>query len=432
MGESRIIFQGGKLLDGLQAAREGQSVVVEGPRIAAVEAGSVEARPGDRVVELDGRSLMPGMVQAHFQACFGPCGVGLPGPVLGLEASLPYMGLLAAKNVRTAFQCGFTSLVGSSNPGALDCSIKEAIVNDVVEGGRFLACTREFVTSGAPEDGTNRSWFMELGNLGLIRRLDGADEFRQATREELGRGCDVVKVSISGGHGTSAASEFCNITDDELRAVVEVAHERGKRVRAHCPSKVGILACARNGVDIIDHADRIDAECVDAILEADATVLPSMLWNARFLQIAENWDHDAQPFPIGSGFPEVLDDTLKRLRAVREEYDYTCEAMVAAHEAGVRMVTGDDFGFPMMPHGDYVSEFEIYVKELGIPALDVIGWATRNGGKLVRPEGDLGSIEAGQLADLLVVEGDPSDDISCLRAAPLAILTNGNFRHDAL
>ena len=127
-----------------------------------------------------------------------------------------------------------------------------------------------------------------------------------------------------------------------------------------------------------------------------------------------------------------MDDTLARLRAVREEYDYTCEAMVAAHEAGVRMVTGDDFGFPMMPHGDYVSEFEIYVKELGIPALDVIGWATRNGGKLVRPEGDLGTIEAGQLADLLVVEGDPTEDISCLRAAPLAIVANGKFRHDAL
>jgi len=432
MSKSRIIFQGGKLLDGLQAAREGSSVVVEGKRIASVEAGPVEARPGDRVVELDGQTLMPGMVQSHFHACFGPCGVGQPGPVLGLEASLPYMGLLAAKNVRTALHCGFTSLIGSSNPGALDCSIKEAITNDVVEGGRFVACTSEFVTSGSPEDGTNRSWFMELGNLGLIRRLDGVEQFRQATREEIGRGCDVVKLSISGGHGTSAASEFCNITDDELRAAVEVAHERGKLVRVHCPSKVGILACARTGVDIIDHADRIDAECVDAILEADATVLPSMLWNSRFLQIAENWDHDAQPFPIGSGTPETRDQIMTRLRAVREEYDHTREAMVAAYEAGVRMVTGDDFGFPMMPHGDYISEFEIYVKELGIPALDVIGWATRNGGQLVRSEGDLGTIEAGQLADLLVVAGDPTEDISCLRAAPLAILTDGVFRSDAL
>ena len=427
MAKSRIIFSGGKLLDGLQAAREGLSVVVEGKRIAAIEEGPAKSGPDDRLVDLGGHTLMPGMVQGHFHACFGPCGVGLPGPVLGLEAPLPYMGMLAAKNVPTALHCGFTSLIGSSNPGALDCSIKDAIINGVMEGGRFLACTSEFVTSGAAEDGTNRSWFMELGNMGLIRRLDGPHEFRQAAREEIGRGCDVVKLSISSGHGTSAAREYCSVTDDELRAVVEVAHDRGKLVRVHCPSKVGILACARNGVDIIDHADRIDAECVDAILEADATVLPSMLWNARFLQIAENWDHDAQPFPIGGGFPEVRDDTLKRLHAVREDYDHTCEAMVAAHEAGVRMLTGDDFGFPMMPHGDYISEFEIYVKELGIPALDVIRWATRNGGGLVRPEGDLGTIEVGQLADLLVVDGDPSEDISCLRTPPLAILKDGEF-----
>ena len=93
-------------------------------------------------------------------------------------------------------------------------------------------------------------------------------------------------------------------TRDELRACVDAVHKLGRKVRAHAPSRTSILECARAGVDLIDHADRIDDECVEAILQADATVVPSMLWTERFLELAESWDHDAQVLAISEGFPE--------------------------------------------------------------------------------------------------------------------------------
>jgi imidazolonepropionase-like amidohydrolase len=430
----RTIFTDANLFDGENAPRAGMSVVVEGRRIAEVSERRPHARPGDRVIDLGGKTLMPGMWQGHFHAGFGAFGPGTSAPVLGLEVPTAYYGMLAARNAATALQCGFTSVVGSSNGQGLDVCLKEAILAGVVEGPRVTACTHEFVVSGDMADGTNRSWFMGLSNLGLIRRLDGPEEFRQATREELGRGADIVKISASPGHGAAPARDVCTLTDAELRAVTETAHERGKLVRAHTASRASILACARAGVDLIDHADRIDRECIDAILEADATVLPTLLWYDRFLGLAESWNHAAQPFPIGDGFPEDLESTLARIRGVRADFDYTRRMLPEVVSAGVRLLVGDDFGTPLLPHGDYVSEFEVYVKQLGIPALEVLRWATKNGADAIGRGDDLGTVAAGKLADLIAVDGDPVADVTCLRdpARMPVIVRDGVFVRNAL
>ncbi len=433
---TRTFFRNASLLDGENLPRRETTVVVAGNRITSVSEDTAAPAPGpdDRVIDLAGKVLMPGLWQGHFHSGFGAFGGGTSAPVLGLEEPTAYLGMLAARNATTALHCGFTSIIGSSNGQGLDVCLKEAVLAGVVEGPRVTACTHEFVVSGDAADGTNRSWFMGLGSHGLVRRLDGPEAFRQATREELGRGADVVKISASPGHGSHVARDVCYMTDAELRAVTDTAHERGKRVRAHTASKTSILACVRAEVDLIDHADRIDRECIDAILEADATVLPSMLWYDRFLGLAENWDHDAQPFPIGDGFPETREQTLARIRGVREDYDYTRSVLAEVAESGVRLVVGDDFGTPLMPHGDYVSEMELYVKQLGIPALDVIRWATKNAADAIGMGDQLGTIARGLLADLLVVDGDPIRDIACLRdpARLRAIVKDGVFVKDAL
>jgi imidazolonepropionase-like amidohydrolase len=182
-------------------------------------------------------------------------------------------------------------------------------------------------------------------------------------------------------------------------------------VRAHCPSRTGIIECARAGVDIIDHADLIDEEGIDAVLEADATITPSLLWTARFLEFADGWDYAQGPFPIGDGFPEPQSKTLERLAAVRQDSDYTLSMLPKMKDAGVRLVLGDDYGFAMMPHGDYVSEMEIYIKQ-GVSPIEVMRWATRNGAEAMGKRGEeLGTIEEHKLADLIVVNGDPTADV---------------------
>jgi imidazolonepropionase-like amidohydrolase len=377
---------------------------------------------------------MPGLVQSHFHAGFGPTPTLGAAPRLGLEAAPPYLGMIAAYNARTALQCGVTGTIGSSNGDNLDLCLREAMILGLVQGPRMLACGHEFMAPGDMADGTNRTWFMGIEHPGLTRPLSGAEEFRRAAREEIGRGCDVIKLSAAPGHGSSPVKDLCYLTRQEIEAVVDVAHERGKIVRAHCPSRSAILECARAGVDIIDHADRIDAEGIEAVLAAGASVTPSLLWSSRFLQFAESWDFAMGPFPIGEGFAETPEQVQTRLRGVREDFEYTCAIVPELAKAGVRLLCGDDYGFPMMPHGDYVSEFEIYAKQLGIAPLEVLRWASTHGAQVMAGPLGLdpghGTLAAGQLADLIVVDGDPASDISCLRDRIVGIGRDGELVRD--
>jgi imidazolonepropionase-like amidohydrolase len=429
---ARTVFSNANLLDGDNPATSGANVVVEDKRIAYAGTEPVETHAEDRVIDLGGRTIMPGMVQAHFHTGFGPTPMTIAAPVLGLEAPMAYMGMIAAKNAATALDSGVTSIIGSSNPGGLDVQLKEAMIFGVVEGPRIIPCTREFMASGDQADGTNRSWYMELDNHGLIRRVNGVEEMRAAVREELGRGAKVVKLSVSRGHGSSPVQEHCYYTRQELDTAVETAEEYGGFVRAHAPSAKSIKRCAEAGLRIIDHADKIDDDGIEAVLKAGAFITPSLLWSVRFLEFAESWDHAAAPFPIGDGFPEPLDQTLERLAAVRRDFEYTCKVLPKLVEAGVSLLVGDDFGFPMMPHGDYVSEYEIYTKQIGIPALSVLRWATKNGAQAMGMGDDLGTLEAGKLADLLVVDGDPSADIGVLRTGIQVVMTDGQIVRDRL
>ena len=434
--DSRLVFRGAQLFDGEGPARPGTTVVVRGERIEAVTPDAAyQTRPGDQVYDLGGRTLMPGMVQTHFHSHFGAFGDGVRAPALGLEAAPAYLSMLAAHNAELAVQCGFTGAIGSSNAHTIDVSLKEAIQAGFVKGPRYLAGSREIVTTGEYSDyPNNRTFFMNLGCTGLTYEADGVDGWRLAGRVESGRGCDVVKISAAPGHGSMPVRDILCPTRDELRALVDAVHKNGKRVRAHAPSKTSILECARAGVDIIDHADRIDAECVEAILDHNCTVVPSMLWSERFLAIAEPWDHDKTPLPISEGFPETPAQARAKIRAVREDYEYTCRAMAEAARAGVRMVVGDDFGTPIMPHGDYIPEFELYVKKLGIAPIEVLRWATKNGAEAMGLGDRTGTITVGKQADLIVVDGDPLVDVGCLanRDNLKVILLDGRVMKDTL
>jgi len=411
---SRTVFRNAQVFNGRELAPAGTTVIVEGNRIVQADAGRVKERPGDKVYDLTEKTLMPGMVQSHFHTGFGP-DAGNPSPYLGLNMPAAYLGMVAAKNAQIALEFGVTSIIGSSNGDLLDVCLKEAILLGLTKGPRVLPCTREIMASGDSADGSNRAWFMGVANHGLIRVANGVEAIREAIREEVGRGCEIVKLAISDGHGSQPIPEFDYYTRAEIQAAAETAHGRNALIRAHAPSRTGVLECARAGFDIIDHADKIDEQGIEAVLEADATITPSFLWSERFLGFAESWDYANGNFPIGNGFPESRARTVERLEAVRRDFDYTISMLPKMRAAGVRLVLGDDYGFAMMPHGDYASEMEVYVKH-GVPPLEVLRWGTANGAEAMKKRGqDLGTIEKGKLADLIVVAGDPTSDVSLFR-----------------
>ena len=285
--ESRVLFRGAKLFGG-QDDRPGRTtVVVVAGRIAAVGPDSAfSVRPADRVIDLDGHALLPGMASCHFHSSWEGLSP-ISAPVTGLHAPPAYMALTAAKNARVALENGITSVMGSSVGYEIDASLKQAIEDGLCPGPRMLAGSHELCSSGDLPTGAMINWHMALGNHGVIRTGDGPEAFRRLAREEIKRGADVVKLSATRGHAAGVGDGGLSLAEDEIAAATRAAHQRGKRVRAHAATKLGILTCVRAGVDLIDHADQLDNECIDAILEHDATIVPSVMYVVRTLELFE-------------------------------------------------------------------------------------------------------------------------------------------------
>jgi imidazolonepropionase-like amidohydrolase len=395
----RTILRGVSVLDGVRPPQPSRSVLIDGDRIAAIGDGAaIETRPGDSVLSLAGKTVMPGMVSGHFHATFD--GATLAVAPLGVDQPPGVLMLRAANNVRRALECGFTSVVGAGGGDDIDAQLALAIAQRIVPGPRLVPCSRNLGTTGGYID--LAPWWTGMQNTGACRLADGPDAFRAAVRDEIRRGARVIKVFVTGGHGNVHTGQR-ELTRAELAAIVETAHERGARVRAHCAWKAQLLECVALGVDVIDHGDEIDAECVDAMARAGTFWDPSALYLQKLLE---------QPELQGPASAPLRDATARELENI-------ARWLAPAHRAGVRIVLGDDYGIAFLPHGSYAEEIAYYVKSLSVAPLDALAWATRNGGALTGLEG-LGTLAPGQLADLLVVDGDPSADVTLL-CSPRAI-----------
>jgi imidazolonepropionase-like amidohydrolase len=306
-------------------------------------------------------------------------------------------------------------VVGAGGGDDIDAQLALAIDDGLVPGPRLTPASRNFGTTSGYID--LASWWWDLRNTGACRIADGAEAFRAATREEIRRGARVIKLFVTGGHGNVATGrrEFAR---DEIQAVVETAHARGALVRAHCAWKRPILECIELGVDILDHADEMDDECIEAMARAGTSLVPSALYLEKLLAVPEL--RTPRHAPVVEASERELENLLRRVPE--------------AHAAGVNVVLGDDYGTVLLPHGTYAEELAFWVKRAGIRPLDAIRWATGNGAALVARGHELGRVAEGTLADLLVVDGDPSSDIGVLRdpSRLLAVLKGGEFATDHL
>jgi imidazolonepropionase-like amidohydrolase len=410
---SRIVFRGAHLLDGDSPARPDVTLVVENDRIHSVGTTDVATRPGDRDIDLAGRTLMPGLISCHFHASYGNITIQ-PEP-LGVEKPAGYLMLVAARNARTALDCGVTSFVSAgANAANIDADLKMAIEDGVLEGPRIVAGSRGLDTHGGYTD--TEKWWWELGNKGAQRFATGADEFRRVVRDEIKQGAEMIKVFLSGGHAVPEFEGQMGFTRAELDAVIETAHQRGKKVRAHCAWRDVILEAVDAGLDVVDHGDQLDAQCIDLMAGRGTFWTPSMFFT---------WQMLSPDAGLALATPE-------QMAPLREEFDNVGRRVPEAQKAGVRIVMGDDYGIIVLPHGRYAEELEFYVKQVGVAPLDVLRWATRNGGELM--DLPVGQVKEGFLADLLVVDGDPSADVSVLqdRSRIRAILKDGRFVKDTL
>lgn len=385
----RTIFTNVRLLDGDKAPLDDVTVVVAGDRFESVVNGPCrDARPDDQLFDLGGRTLMPGMIHGHYHATYTRFSAAEKLPV-GMEAPPAVQTLRAADHLKKALYSGFTGVVSAGAPYAIDAACKQAIESGMIDGPRVVAGSRDVSTTGHSQDGFE--WHWGVGMTAQTNIADGVDAFRKAVREELKRGAEMIKIFATPGHGVVGTYPDLEMSEEELKAAIDTAHSRGARIRAHIANKKGLLDCVRLGIDIVDHGDGLDQECIDRMLEKDVFLVPSI-----------RYPYEACKIWSGSLIDEM-----------RRGMEEMIEILPVANKAGLKITLGDDYGAQPLDHGTYGEELEFYVRVAGIPPLDVIRWATKFGGEMVAGD-QLGTIAAGKFADFIVVDGDPVADIGLL------------------
>jgi imidazolonepropionase-like amidohydrolase len=409
---ARLVLTNVNLLDGESPSAAGSTVILEDDRIAEVQRGpGGGATAGDgTTVDLGGRTLMPGMTIGHFHGAYVEVGSSIA--PFGLENPAGYTAMVTARNAEIALACGFTGVVGAGAPYDLDSSLERAIDEGIVNGPRMVPCSRELSTTGHSNDWA--PWWWKVQEVGVARLCDGAEQYRLAVREEIKHGARMIKLYLTGGHGVNSPKEQIEMTRDELGAAIETAHSRGARIRAHIANKEAILMAVELGIAIVDHGDGMDAECIEAIKAADVFVVPGIYFPELILSSMEKQGQDN---------PGMRSDLMESYGALRE-----------AVSAGVKVCLGDDYGAIGCYHGDYAHEMVSYVKNVGLTPLEVIKMATVNGAGIQGRADEVGLIEAGRIADLVVVDGDPSTDINILtdRSRIDAVLRGGVVKVGAL
>ncbi|HEU4498492.1 MAG TPA: amidohydrolase family protein [Sphingomicrobium sp.] len=355
-----------------------------------------------RHIDLSGKTLLPGMIDMHVHLD-GPADIG---GYRGLEFTDSFWQATAVGNGRAMLDAGFTTVrnVGSSLRN--DVGLKQAIENGYAIGPRIVPAGYSLGATGGHCDQTYLPPSLE--KAGKEEGVgDGVEELRYQVRRQRKFGAEVIKVCATGGvfsRNTEPGQQ--QLSETELRAIAEEAHQWGLRVAAHAHGADGIKAAIRAGIDTIEHASLVDAEGIQLAVARKRPVWFSMdIYNTEYTQAEGRKNGE-------------LEENMRKDREIAQAQR---DGFRAAHQAGVRMVFGSDAG--VMPHGQIGRQFATMVT-YGMTPLQAIQAATRNAAEALGQTSDVGAIAVGRYGDMVAVTGDPTQNVRLLET-PEAVILGG-------
>lgn len=390
-------IENGRLIDGTgaEAITDGCLIFENGVITFAGDKKDAPELPAKvRRIDAKNGSIIPGLVEAHFHATYFNI---RSLEDLDIKYPVEYVSMLASVNCRLALECGYTAARSGGCLFNVDVWLKKAIENDLIPGPRLSPSGREICSAGGLMDWNPE--FRKIGMEGLVFIINGAEDARKAVRALVKDGIEWVKTYPTGDAAAPDVNDHHTLcmTFEEMDAVVQTAHNHGMKVTGHCRATEGIKNALRAGYDTLEHGTFIDDEALEMILARDVPVIPALYFEKASVVHGPEFGLSQR---VIDGHQETLDGGAESaLRILR---------------AGGRIGMGGDYGFGWNPHGDYAKELTYFTKEVGFTPLETLMCATKTGAEIMGMGDQIGTLEAGKLADVLIVEGDVLADIALL------------------
>ncbi|MCP5181231.1 MAG: amidohydrolase family protein [Pseudomonadales bacterium] len=387
-----LLITGGRVVDGLGNTPFNADVLVRDGRIEAVGSG-LEAPPDTQRIDASGLTVMPGLIDAHCHITFDEVSSN---DELFFHRREGLSAIVAATNARKVLQAGVTGIMDADSLFDLGVDLRDAIEAGIVPGPRMSTGGNALFTSVG---GTAGRLVPDTGRIGYGKVLGSKAEIVQEVRRQIKIGVDWVKVHVTGLIPRQRIRGEVKVwTLDELRLVADTAHELGIPVVGHCRGADSIRDTAVAGFDMILHATYMDDEALEAVAGRGIPIVPTFTFQANLLDFGERIGASAELREI---FRREIADSAVMLQRARA--------------AGVPLLCGTESGFSITPYGDWHwRELEVFVRELGYTPLEAIRAATSDNAFSLRMAGQTGAVEAGRLADLLIIDGDVAQDITVL------------------
>jgi len=397
----KIIHAGTVLAAPGESPLQNQSILIENGKIKEMRNGFNSAQqfgvPDDKtqIIDLKNKFVLPGFIDLHTHITGERNPDANPYEWVKLEeADAAYSAIPYAKRT---LEAGFTTIRNLGGDANVMNALKRAIAQGLVEGPRIIASTGAISATGGHGDfhGYN-SQIMEMAGVDASI-CDGSDDCRRAVRALVKRGADVIKITATGGVlSNTAAGVGQQLTDDELKAIVETATSLGRNVAAHAHEAGGINAALRAGVQTIDHGSYLDDESVKLFNETGAYLVPTLLAGVSVKEELET----------NNKIPPAIVEKIRQVAPVVEA------SFKRALNGGVKIAFGTDSG--VSKHGLNAREFELMV-QYGMDENDAIKSATITAAEVLGMSNQLGTIEQGKIADIVAVDDNPLQNISVLK-----------------